>query len=254
LNPNKPTLKTDNPADFWEFTPLPLLRQRNEAHIYALKLCQFVSVNLHGGGGCSDQYQAPQYNGFALTEFSTKASPTAFTPVSVRRRVAGVIEKEIWELKQADDLDRIDDPTVRRWKSLAEEGDAYFQYLTGGAYCEGYGWLEKDIQKGIRWLRKAAKQGHLGAQRCLSCVYAWDERGDLRDVVSGYVWFSIAMANFNTDDKSNEELEQQATVKALKDRLNKAMTPAQIKKAEEIVKELTQNNPKLIQKKQGSHP
>ena len=56
------------------------------------------------------------------------------------------------------------------------------------------------------------------------------------------------------DDKSNEELEQQATVKALKDRLNKAMTPAQIKKAEEIVKELTQNNPKLIQKKQGSHP
>ena len=163
-------------------------------------------------------------------------------------RVAGVKEKE--ELKQADDLDWIDNPYVRAlrgWKSLAEEGDAYFQYLTGGAYCEGYGGLEKDIQKGIRWLRKAAKQGHLKAQRYLCCVYAWDERGDLRDVVSGYVWFSIAMANLNTDDKSNRELERQAVDTSLQDRLNKEITPAQIKKAEEIVKELTQNNPKLIQ-------
>jgi len=74
--------------------------------------------------------------------------------------------KEKEELKQADFLDWVDNPKddvpgwprqLRKWKALAEEGDARSQYYMGAAYCIGYSVLEKDIQKAIRWLRKAAK-------------------------------------------------------------------------------------------------
>jgi TPR repeat protein len=131
-------------------------------------------------------------------------------------------------------------------------------------YFEGYSVAEKDIQKAIRWYRKAAKQGHYCAQLHLRMCYGVDVWGDWRYVVSAYAWHSIVLANHNREehkfvlvdpnyeDKSNE-IYQEAN-ENFQDEIDKVITPAQIKKAEAMVKELTQNNPKLIQKKQGSHP
>ena len=160
--------------------------------------------------------------------------------------------KEKEEPKQSDDLNWSDDQNlcwdelVREWNALAEEGDAKEQCTVGCLCLEDEGWTEKDVRKGFRWLGKAAKQGYLQAQYVLGNVYSYD-KGMLRrrNLISAYAWYSIARTNDDTDDKSNEKFH---------DNIARKMTPAQIKKAEAMVKELTQNNPKLIQKKQGSHP
>jgi len=93
--------------------------------------------------------------------------------------------------------------------------------------------------------------------------YGVDEWGDWKDVVSAYAWHNIALANHNREydivlvghnyeDKSNEDFQEMDEI--FQDEIDKVITPAQIKKAEAMVKELAQNNPKLIRKKQSSHP
>jgi hypothetical protein len=57
-----------------------------------------------------------------------------------------------------------------------------------------------------------------------------------KDNVTAYAWSNIATANGHE------------TAKKLKGRLAKAMTPAQIAKAKELVKEIVKKNPKLMNK------
>ena len=53
------------------------------------------------------------------------------------------------------------------WKNLAEQGNAAAQYNLGLMYLEGKGVAQNDAQAAI-WTRKAAEQGHPGAQKTLS--------------------------------------------------------------------------------------
>ena len=160
---------------------------------------------------------------------------------TVRQRM-----KEKEEPKQSDDLNWSDDQNlcwdelVREWNALAEEGDAQNQWKMAQVCIEGFT-VEKDVQKAFRWWRKAAKQGHLHSQVTLATLYFCYE-GFLRrrNLISAYAWYSIARTNDDTDDKSNEKFH---------DNIARKMTTTQIKKAEAMVKELAQNNPKLIQKK-----
>ena len=53
---------------------------------------------------------------------------------------------------------------------LAKRGDAEAQYLVGVAYLEGKG-LPQNPAQGIRWLRHAASQRHVGARFALGNAY-----------------------------------------------------------------------------------
>jgi TPR repeat protein len=51
----------------------------------------------------------------------------------------------------------------RIWKPQADDGDVYAQDGLGVLYFQGYGVL-KDVSKGLKWVTKAAEQGHAVAQ------------------------------------------------------------------------------------------
>lgn len=60
---------------------------------------------------------------------------------------------------------------IRYFRELAEEGYPTAQGIMGMKYYFGDG-VEKDTAKGIAWLKKAAVQGHVEAQRQLGEIYA----------------------------------------------------------------------------------
>ena len=66
-------------------------------------------------------------------------------------------------------------------------------------------------------------------------MYANGE-GVLKDDVTAYAWVNIAAANGHVNAEANHILA-------------KRMTPDQIAKAESLVKEMIEKNPRLIQKK-----
>jgi len=51
-----------------------------------------------------------------------------------------------------------------------------------------------DYAEAMKWLRKAAEQGHAGAQVNLGVMYAKGE-GVLQDTIAAHMWFNIAAAN-----------------------------------------------------------
>ncbi len=55
---------------------------------------------------------------------------------------------------------------LREWRPLAEQGNAYMQTNLGFMYEDGRG-VPQDDKQAVAWLRKAAAQGHAGAQRIL---------------------------------------------------------------------------------------
>jgi hypothetical protein len=85
-------------------------------------------------------------------------------------------------------------------------------------------------------IRKAVVQGNGQAQYVLGFMYA-KGRGVMEDNVTAYAWFNIAAANGDANGK------------IWKPEIAKAMTAAQIAKAEALAKEMVKKNPKLLNKK-----
>jgi len=52
---------------------------------------------------------------------------------------------------------------LKYWKPLAEQGIAQVQYNLGVMYKHGRGVAQSDTEA-VKWSRKAANQGHAGAQ------------------------------------------------------------------------------------------
>ena len=52
--------------------------------------------------------------------------------------------------------------------------------------------VPQDNQEAVRWIRKAAEQGHAGAQLGLGLTYYTGRRGIPRDNIRAHMWFSIA--------------------------------------------------------------
>ena len=126
----------------------------------------------------------------------------------------------------------------REWKAFAETGgDAAAQYHLGWMYNTGT-WLEQDQKEAVKWYRKSAEQGNGFAQFSLALIYDAG-LGVKQDNVTAYAWYNFAAAH---EDENGKTLDK------FRSRLSKEMTPEQITKAEELVKEMVKKNPKLQKK------
>jgi TPR repeat protein len=121
---------------------------------------------------------------------------------------------------------------VKWYRKAADQGDAYAQNNLGNMYDEGQG-VEQDFKEAVKWYQKAADQGDAMAQFNLGAMYC-NGQGVEQNYVTGYAWWNIAAANGDQDAKNNKSV------------IAKKMTPAQIAKAGELVKEMIKKNPKLL--------
>jgi len=74
------------------------------------------------------------------------------------------------------------------YREAAEQGDAQACYMLSMCYSRGIGGVEKNVEKGIEWLTKAADQGHAQAQWLLGVRYQNAEGVD-RDFVKAVTLF-----------------------------------------------------------------
>jgi len=119
-------------------------------------------------------------------------------------------------------------------KKAAAEGGVEAQNLLGVKYYMGDG-VEQDFKEGAKWFRKAADQGNALAQANLGVMYGegqWVEK----NCVIAYAQSRIATANGVEIAKETTSI------------IAKEMTPAQIAEAGELVKEMVEKNPNLINK------
>lgn len=78
------------------------------------------------------------------------------------------------------------------WRKAADQGHLGAQDRLGRAYDSGEG-VPKDTVKAVQWWSKAAEQGHSSAQFHLSMAYALG-KGVPRDQVLAYAWANLAAA------------------------------------------------------------
>ena len=61
---------------------------------------------------------------------------------------------------------------LNKVRSLADQGDVFFQYELGQNYYLGRNGLKENYTEAAKWFRKAADQGHSHAQYSLGWMYA----------------------------------------------------------------------------------
>ena len=74
----------------------------------------------------------------------------------------------------------------------AEQGHANAQYNLGVMYEDGEG---ADDKEAVKWYRKAADQGHAFAQFNLGVMYH-NGQGVPEDYVTAYAWINIAVVKW----------------------------------------------------------
>ncbi len=79
------------------------------------------------------------------------------------------------------------------WEPLAAKGDAEAQYWLGSMHFNGHGGLLQDYKEAMKWVHRAATQGHVGAQFVLGHMYA-DGEGVAQDYQEAVKWFRLAAA------------------------------------------------------------
>jgi TPR repeat protein len=94
-----------------------------------------------------------------------------------------------------------DDPQALRWMTkAAEQGHASAQYEVGSYYVLP---PDQDYGKAAYWLRKAAEQGYARAQFSLSTLY-YAGYGVEQDRLEAYAWMALAV--FNGDPEAFDKL------------------------------------------------
>jgi len=78
-------------------------------------------------------------------------------------------------------------------RKRAELGDPYEQVALATRYATGED-VPQDYSMALRWLLKAAEQGHVGAQDTLGAYY-WLGHGAPKDVTKAYFWSVLARAS-----------------------------------------------------------
>jgi TPR repeat protein len=107
----------------------------------------------------------------------------------------------------------------------AEQGDAEAQFNLGSLYYQGLG-VSQDYKEAVKWLLKAAEQGHIFSQATLGTVYAEGVQGVVpKEPPRALMWYIKAAAQGDM-----EALE-------FRDNLANRMTPDQIKEAQKLAKE-----------------
>ena len=99
-------------------------------------------------------------------------------------------------------------------------------------YRKGDG-VEQDFEEATKWYYKASEEGHANAQNNLGAMIA-KGMGALEDFVTAYAWFNISALQGNVEAKTN------------RDSVTKKMSRDQIAKAQELSKEIIENNPRLV--------
>jgi len=109
---------------------------------------------------------------------------------------------------------------LKKFKALAEKGDASAQFYLGVIFYEGNG-VPKDYKEAVKWYRMAAEQGYTSAQHNLGIMYAIS-KGVAKDYVLSYKWLNLASSRGDEDSR-----------KAL-DSLEKLMTQGQITEGQRL--------------------
>ena len=100
----------------------------------------------------------------------------------------GVANDESYPLEERDEA-------AEQLEQLAEDGDAYAQYIIGTAYRDG-GLLIPDMVKAQKLLERAAEQGLDAAQYALGKLYLSDDT-DIHDSAKGIYWLKRSADNGN---------------------------------------------------------
>lgn len=76
-------------------------------------------------------------------------------------------------------------------RSAADQGNPDAQFKLGGVYYAGTAIVKKDFAEAAKWFRRAALQGHAGAEFCLGAQLAAGE-GVAQDSTEAAKWFGLA--------------------------------------------------------------
>ena len=122
-----------------------------------------------------------------------------------------------------------------RLQTESETGNVLAQNELGLIYCAG-DCVEQDFKIAMRWFEKAADQGNSDASNNIGIMHQ-SGQGVEKSYVKAYAWFSVSAAGGNKLAQEHKGL------------IIEAMPPEQISEAEELIKEMVQKNPTLINKK-----
>ena len=101
----------------------------------------------------------------------------------------------------------------------------------GWSYERGQGGLPQDSHESVKWYRRAAQQGHAGAQIRLGISLA-NGCGVDQDLVEALKWIELARLAPSVGEKHPVR----AAANEMADRLKKMMTIDQIHKSQEMVR------------------
>ena len=120
---------------------------------------------------------------------------------------------------------------IERCRREAEGGDAKSQFTIGMQYEHGQFGYPKDYCEAAKWYRKAAEQGHAGAQLYLGVFMCNVEQ----DAVEAYKWLNLAKKGNVLDKFAANDLQK---------RLVALMTPEQIAEGQRLSREFVPKNSK----------
>ncbi len=86
---------------------------------------------------------------------------------------------------------------LRKFRPLAEQGDAEAQFNLGWMYTQGWG-VPRDDTEAAKWWHKAAEQGNANAQGKLGFLYT-QGRGVPRDDTEAVKWYRKAAEQGNNE-------------------------------------------------------
>ena len=116
---------------------------------------------------------------------------------------------------------------VTWFRRAAEQGHAGAQFTLGVMLAAGEGIPEDDVEA-VAWFRRAAEQGHAGAQLNLGVMYAAGS-GVPQDNVEAHMWLNLAAS------RSSGEQRELAVPK--RDAVAERMTPADLSEAQRRARE-----------------
>ena len=111
---------------------------------------------------------------------------------------------------------------LREWQPLVAEGNAKAQHHLGFMYFFGEG-VPQSYSAAMKWWHRAAKQGYAKAQFSIGATHALGY-GVPRNYVLAYKWVSVSAAKGDSN------------AIGLRNFLAQHMTPAQITKAQKLVR------------------
>ena len=116
---------------------------------------------------------------------------------------------------------------LTEFKRLAGEGDMKSIYFVGFFYHNGFG-VQKDNAEAAKWFLKAADKNAPRAQYYLGLLSTKGD-GMPKDPVAAYMWYSLSV-------KSSANDRDAAYTQREVNKLEKKLTPEQLAKAKELVK------------------